>query len=485
MSCRKDPGSVARSTSASSRTERAPGPAYAPNGAPATEPNAPPIGRIPPQSIEAEACVLGSMILHSPCIDIVVQINRPEHFFRPAHQQVFSALVDMRHEAKPIDLVMLRDELERRQLLQTVGGVEYLVALVEGVPSAANAEYYAAIVRDKFMLRELILAGTDIVREAFDAQDEAAQIVDRAEDRVFQIASQHIGSEAVSLKGLLEQTFEQLQEQDGRMITGLASGYQQLDELTSGFQSGEMVIMGARPSMGKTSLLLNIAEHMAVTDKNPVAIFSLEMSKEQLTHRLLASHARYNLRQMRRGMISADDWTRLQLAAGDLSGAPMYIDDSPMLSAIQLRAKARRLKAAHDIKCVLIDYLQLMTYVGRADSRQEQITEISRSIKALARELSIPVIAAAQLNRGTEDRITHRPRMSDLRESGSIEQDAYVVLLLHCEDYYHRGEPEYLPTGLTELIIAKQRNGPTGMANLVFMSDCTRFESAAPDTYQP
>jgi len=450
----------------------------------ATESAAPPAGRVPPQSIEAEACVLGSMILHAPCIDMLVQINQPEHFLRPAHQQIFAALVDMRHDAKPIDLVMLRDDLDRRKQLEAVGGVEYLVALVEGVPSAANAEYYAGIVRDKFMLRQLILAGTDIVREAYEAQDEAIQIVDRAEELVFQIASQHIGAEAVSLKGLLEQTFEHLQEQDGRMITGLASGYQQLDELTSGFQNGEMIILGARPSIGKTSLLLNIAEHLAVTDRQPVAVFSMEMSKEQLTQRLLAAHARYNLRQMRRGMISAEDWTRLQLAAGDLSGAPIYVDDSPTLTAIQLRAKARRLKAAHDIKCVLIDYLQLMTYIGRADSRQEQITEISRSIKALARELSIPVIAAAQLNRGTEDRITHRPRMSDLRESGSIEQDADVILLLHCEDYYHT-EPDYMPTGITELLVAKQRNGPIGMTNLVFISDCTRFESAAPETYQP
>jgi replicative DNA helicase len=270
-----------------------------------------------------------------------------------------------------------------------------------------------------------------------------------------------------------------LEKNDGRLITGIASGYGQLDEMTSGFQPGEMIILAARPSMGKTSCLLNIAEYMAIADKHPVAVFSLEMSSDQLAQRLLASHARFDLRQMRRGMIGPDDWTKLQLAAGDLEQSPIFIDDSPTLTITQLRAKARRLAAAHGIKCVFIDYLQLMTYSGRADARHEQITEISRGIKALARELNIPVIAAAQLNRGPADRDTHRPRMSDLRESGSIEQDADVVTLLHCEDYYHQGDENYMPTGITELIVAKQRNGPTGIVRLTFLKNCTRFENYA------
>ena len=440
--------------------------------------------RVPPQSVEAEACVLGSMILHAPCIDIVVQVTQPEHFYRPAHQLVYRALVDMRQSGKPIDLVLLREELKLRNQLDAVGGVEYLVALAEGVPSAANAQYYAQIVRDKAMLRELIVAGTEMVQEAFDTRDAAGEVLDRAENRVFQIASQHIGDEAVTLNSLLQKTFETLQEHDGRLITGLASGYHPLDELTSGFQPGEVVIMAARPSMGKTSILLNMAENMAVVDKVPVVIFSMEMSKEQLAQRLLAAHSRYDLRQMRRGMMSAEDWTRLQLAAGDLEQAPIFIDDSPMLTILQLRAKARRLKAAYDIKCVFVDYLQLMTYAGRADSRQEQITEISQGIKALARELRIPVVCAAQLNRGPTDRPTHRPRMSDLRESGSIEQDADVVALLHCEDYYHQGEEGYTPTDVTELIVAKQRNGPMGVVRLRFISNYTRFEVASPESYQ-
>jgi replicative DNA helicase len=436
--------------------------------------------RLPPHSIEAEACVLGSMVLHAPCVDSVVQIVREEHFYRPAHQMLFRVLVELKDAAKPIDLVSVREELSRRNQLETIGGIEYVVALVEGVPSAANAEYYAQVVRDKGLLRELILAGTDIVNEAYQTQDEATEFLDHAEERIFQVASKHVVSESASLSEVLTQTFEQLQEQEGQLVTGLPSGYHQLDELTSGFQDNEMLILAARPSMGKTSLLLNIAEHIAVVDKTPVAIFSLEMSQQQLTQRLLASYARFDLKQMRRGMIRPEDWTKLKLAAGDLEPAPLYVDDSPLLTIMQLRAKARRLYARHEIRCILIDYLQLMSYTGRANSRQEQISEISRGIKALARELAIPIVAAAQLNRGPADRPSHRPRMSDLRESGSIEQDADVIMLLHNEDYYHKGEEGYIPKNSTELIIEKQRNGPTGVVNFQFLPAITRFEAAAP-----
>jgi replicative DNA helicase len=272
---------------------------------------------------------------------------------------------------------------------------------------------------------------------------------------------------------------------EGNLVTGLGTSFQQLDELTSGFQNGDMVILAARPSMGKTSILLNMAEHMALADKLPVAVFSLEMSKEQVSQRMLASHARFNLRQMRRGMISPENWHNLQLAADNLQQSPIFIDDSALLTILQLRAKARRLKQRYDIRCVFVDYLQLMTYIGRASSRQEQITEISRGIKALARELNVPVVTAAQLNRGPADRPGHRPRMSDLRESGSLEQDADLVMLLHNEDYYHIGEKDYLPTGVTELIIAKQRNGPVGTVSLHFTPEYTRFEPTAPEAYVP
>jgi len=442
------------------------------------------LGRVPPHSIEAEVCVLGSMILDAPSVDMDVQITRTEHFYRPAHQFIYQALVDLRQAAKPIDLLMLKEELSRRKLLDQVGGMEYVVALAEGVPNAANAEYYARIVRDKALLRDLILAGTEMTREAYDTRDEAIEVIDRAESRIFQISEQQIGDQAVTLKNLLHHTFETLEKNEGQLLTGIASGFTQLDELTSGFQPGEMIILAARPSMGKTSCILNMAEYMAVTDGNPVAIFSLEMSKEQLAQRFLAAHSKYDLRKMRRGMITPEDWTILQAAAGNLEQGQIFIDDSPMLTILQFRAKARRLQAAHGIKCIFLDYLQLMTYAGRADSRQEQITEISRGIKALSREVKAPIICAAQLNRGPTDRETHRPRISDLRESGSIEQDADVVMLLHNEDYFHLGDESYSPTGITELIIGKQRNGPVGTVRLTFLKECTRFEPyASPEVY--
>jgi len=440
--------------------------------------------RVPPQSIQAEACVLGSMILHAPAIDAILQIASAEQFYRPAHQLIFQVLIEMRDAKKPIDLVSMRDELERRKQLDAIGGLEYLVALVEGVPTAANAEYYAQIVRDKALLRQLIVVGTEIVQEAFDTAGEAPDVLDAAEQRIFEIASNHIGEEAATMEGLLKHTFETIEANQGEGITGLPTGYHMLDELTSGFQKGDMVILAARPSMGKTSMLLNLAEHMAVADGVPVAFFSLEMSKEQVAQRLLASHARFDLRKMRRGL-TPEDWTHLQAAAGDLYPAPLFIDDTAMLTILQLRAKARRLQATHGIRAVFVDYLQLMTYSGRANSRWEQITEISRGIKALARELDAPVIAAAQLNRGPADRPTHRPRMSDLRESGSLEQDADVIMLLHNEDYFHRGEPDWVPKDVTELIVAKQRNGPTGQVYLRFLPSYTRFEAAAPDSYAP
>ena len=436
--------------------------------------------RVPPHSIEAETCVLGSMILHAPCIDSVVQITQADHFYRPAHQLLFSVLIEMKDENKPIDLVTVREALERRRQLQTVGGIEYVVALVEGVPSAANAEYYAAIVRNKALLRQLIVIGTEIVSEAYQTRDEATDFLDEAERKIFEVAEQHMGAESVTIGSLLTETFEKLQAHEGLAVTGLATGYQRLDELTGGLQNSEMIIVAGRPSMGKTSLLLNIAEYMAVTNKVPVALFSLEMSKQQISSRLLASYARFDLKQMRRGSIPAEDWTRLQAAAGDLHPAPLYIDDSPLLTIMQLRAKARRLAANRGIKAVFVDYLQLMTYGGRAESRQQEITTISRGLKALAKELEIPVVVAAQLNRGPTDRTTHVPRMSDLRESGSIEQDADVVTLLHNEDYYHRGEDGYISENVTKLIIAKQRNGPTDIVPLVFRPQFTRFEAAAP-----
>jgi replicative DNA helicase len=420
------------------------------------------------------------MILDSTCVDIIVQIINEAHFYRPAHQLIYQVLSEMKDAGVPIDLVTVKEELLNRKQLEQVGGIEYLADLVSGVPNAASVEYYSTIVRNKALLRMLIAAGTEIINEAYDSREDAPSIIDRAENSVFQIASDQVGQQITTLKELIQHTFEVLEQADGTEITGIKTGYTRFDNMTCGLQGGEMVVLAARPSMGKTSLLLNIAEHMGVVEQAPIALFSLEMSKEQLANRLLASYAKFDLQSMRRGNIQTEDWTKLQMAAGDLEKAPIYIDDSPELTVLQLRAKARRLKAAYDIKCVLVDYLQLMSYHGRAENRQAQVGEMSRGLKALARELEIPVLVAAQLNRGPADRPTHTPRMSDLRESGSIEQDADVVALLHLEDYYHRGEPDYTPTNITQLIIAKQRNGPTGIVDLTFLPYCTRFETAAP-----
>lgn len=465
---------------------------WAPDSAPAgraqtgqTGLQAPQAGQIAakvlPNSLEAEACVLGAMVIEPNTIDIVVHITRNEDFFRPAHRIVFDTLVAMHNAGKPVDLVTLSEELRRAKLLERVGGNDYLVALAEGVPSTASCDYYARLVRDKALLRYLIGATDEIRQDGYESQDDPAEIIDRAEHKIFQIASRQVGDHAVSLENLLQQTFENLSNADGSMVTGLATGYYKLDELTAGLQNGEMIIVAARPSMGKTALACNMAEYMGVEDGKPVLLFSLEMSKEQLAQRFLCARARFNSQRLRRGNISPEDWTHLQMAAGDLEKAPIFIDDSADLNVLRLRAKARRMKASHDIKCIFVDYLQLMGPMSqsRRESRQQQIAEMSRGLKALGRELNIPVVVLSQLNRGPEDREGHRPRMSDLRESGAIEQDADVVMLLHREDYYHRGESEYQPTGVTELIVAKQRNGPIGSTNLTFIQECIRFENFA------
>ena len=441
-----------------------------------------PLGiRVPPHSAEAEVCVLGGMVLDPATIDIVVGIVHADDFFFPANEVLFNTLVAMHNAPKPVDLVSLSEELKRAQQFDRIGGVDALVRLVDSVPSTANCEYYANLVRDKSLLRKLIAANREVIEEAYASHDEPAEILDRAEHVVFEIASRQIGEGAVPLESLMQQTFETLSNADGSIVTGLATGYHKLDELTSGLQNDEMIVLAARPSMGKTALACNIAEFIAADDGNPVVLFSLEMSKAQLAQRFLCSRARFNSQKLRRGNISPEDWTHLQMAAGDLIKAPIYIDDSVDLNVLRLRAKARRLAASVDIRCIIVDYLQLMAPMGSGmrDSRQQQISEMSRGIKALARELHVPVLVLSQLNRGPEGREGHRPRMSDLRESGAIEQDADVVMLMHREDYYHRDDPDYVPTGVTELIIAKQRNGPVDTIPLTFLRECVRFENFA------
>lgn len=440
------------------------------------------VGRSIPESLSAEAGVLGSMIISPVCIGDVVQTLGREAFYRPEHQMIFDAVIAL-YEKNPsgaLDGVLLRDELQKRNQLEVVGGVEYLAKVMESVPSAANVMYYAGIVRDKMLLRDLIAAASDMLDDAYDESGETSEKLDEAERRIFAVTDKKISGSASRLSDLVTQVYELIEQRQGSIVTGLATGYHQLDEKTCGLQNGEMIIVAGRPSMGKTSLALNIAEHVGMVEKVPLAIFSLETSRQQLAERFMCSGSEIDAQAVRKGMLSTEDHQKLVRIAGECSDAPIYIDDTSTLTPLELRAKARRLKSLYDIQAIFVDYLQLMYVGGRVESRQQEIATISRYIKALARELNVPVVVLSQLNRAPEGREGHRPRMSDLRESGSIEQDADVVILLHREDYYHRGEEDYEPTNRAELIIAKQRNGPTGTVPLIFREKFTRFENASP-----
>jgi replicative DNA helicase len=440
-----------------------------------------------PESLAAEAAVLGSMIVDPVCIgQVIEQIDR-QAFYRIEHQIIFDAIVWLyeKHRSEAIDAVLLRDELEKRKQVETIGGVEYLSKVMESVPSAANVMYYTNIVKDKMLLRETIAAASEILEEAFDESGETDEKLDEAERKIFAITDKKISGSVVALKDLVSRAYELIEKREGSHVTGLATGYYELDEKTCGLQNGEMIVIAGRPSMGKTSLALNIAEHVGMVENVSIAIFSLETSRQQLAERFLCSASAIDAQQVRKGMLSTEDYQKLVESCGALSEAPIYIDDTAGLTPLELRAKARRLKSLYDIRAIFVDYLQLMHLgSGRVESRQQEIAVISRYIKALARELDIPVVILSQLNRSPEGREGHRPRMSDLRESGSIEQDADVVMLLHREDYYHRDTTDYVPDNKAELIIAKQRNGPTGSVELIFRDKFTRFENASKMEHQ-
>jgi replicative DNA helicase len=435
-----------------------------------------------PESPAAEAAVLGSMLIDAECIGQVVELIGPDAFYRIEHRYIFEAIIALyeKNKGTGIDAVLLRDELQKRKLLEAAGGVEYIAKILDSVPSSANVGYYAGIVRDKMMLRELIAAAGGILDDAYNQNSDTPQLLDEAERRIFAVTDKSISGSAVGLKEVVTHSFELISKRQGSHVTGLPTGYYQLDEWTCGLQDGEVIVVAGRPSMGKTSLALNIAEHIGLVENIPVAIFSLEMGRQQLAERFLCSVSQIDSQKVRKGMLDDEHYKLLADACAELSNAPIFIDDSSTLTPLELRAKARRLKSMHDIRCVIVDYLQLMNIgTSRVESRQQEITEISRYIKALARELNLPVMVLSQLNRATEAREDHRPRMSDLRESGAIEQDADVVMLLHREDYYHRSDSDYEPNSRAELIIAKQRNGPTATVELVFREKCTRFENAA------
>jgi len=440
--------------------------------------------RIPPHDVEAEMSLLGSLMLDREAIGLVLPIiprHESRRFYQSEHRLIYEALVDLYDKGQPIDLVILRDELNRRGLLEKVGGVEYLVQLAQSVPSAAHAEYYAQIVRDKSLLRDLIACASEIIDQAYSAQREVGELLDEVERKFFSVTEQKVTAEPSTLSDLLEETFQQIQDREGQYLSGLPTGFLELDDLTSGLQPGEMIVIAARPSMGKTAFALNVAEHLAVNENRPVGFFSMEMSRQQIAQRILCSRGRVDSHKLRRGMLNEHEIKQLQLVCDELSDAPLFIDDTPSMTILELRAKARRLWLQHKVEIIFVDYMQLMHCPG-AENRQQEIAIISRGLKALGRELNIPIVALAQLNRSPEGREGHRPRMSDLRESGAIEQDADVVMLLHRPSYY---DPNDQP-GVAEVIIAKQRNGPTGTIKLHFDERSTRFDnlSIAPEPYE-
>lgn len=465
--------------------------------------------RLPPHSPEAEMALLGSMILDPKVIgEVLLQVSSHDDFYTEAHGAIFRVIVDVYDRHQSGDLIQIVETLRGANSLEAVGGPDYLVRLAETVPSAVNATHYARIVSDRARLRKLIGAAGQIIYDAYHAGDAGSdgtrEVLDKAEMAIFNIAEKTESSDPQKLADILEQELHRLEQLEGKGISGLSTGYPDLDAMLSGLQAGEMVIIAARPSMGKTALALNLAEQIALggtsgagarpLGKVPVAVFSLEMSRAAIAQRLLSARSGVDSHKLRRGHFTGNDFQRLFQAAGELGDAPIYIDDTPNLTVLALRARARRMAAMHGIKCIMIDYLQLMTAPGAArESRQVEVSTISRGIKALARELSVPVICLAQLNRGTELRDGNRPRMSDLRESGSIEQDADVVALLHREEYYHTQDPDWADAnrdkvGLAELILAKQRNGPTGIVKLTWDPSTTRFKNYAggfEDRYNP
>jgi replicative DNA helicase len=434
--------------------------------------------RSAPQNISAEQATLGSILLEKDSILNCVEILHWEDFYKNAHQIIYQCALDLFEKNQAVDLVTLTEELKKKKQLDEVGGASYLATLMSSVPTAANVFYYAKIVEEKAILRKLIDHATQIVTMGYEEQEEARVLLDKAENLIFDVSQQKIKNFFSPIKDLLTESFEKIEDlyHSGNFITGVPTGFIQLDELTTGFQPSELIIVAGRPSMGKTAFCMNIAQSAAMQHKIPVAIFSLEMSKSQIVQRMLCSEARIDTHALRRGIMPEEDWPKLSLAAGRLSAAPIFIDDSAGISPLEIKAKTRRLKAKYDLGMIVIDYLQLIQTGLRVENRQQEISQISRSLKGLARELNIPVVAVSQLSRAVELRSNQRPRLSDLRESGALEQDADVVAFIYREEYY---KPKSNKKGIAEVMISKQRNGPTGTVELAFLKEYTRFENLA------
>ncbi|MBI4353293.1 MAG: replicative DNA helicase [Candidatus Omnitrophica bacterium] len=437
--------------------------------------------KIPPQNIEAEAAVLGSMLIEETAIARAVELLTPDAFYKEAHRRIFQCMVDLFSRSEAVDLVTLTENLSKEGAMEAAGGAGYMAYLTTAVPTAANLEHYARIVKEKYILRHLIQSATRIAADCYDGAQEVEVLLDRSEKAIFDITSKKYSGGVVPLKDLVRQQIETIDRlyQRKQHITGIATGFHEFDTMTAGLQPSDLIVIAARPSMGKSAFMACIAEHAALTLKLPVAVFSLEMSKEQLVQRMLCSCARVNAHGVRTGFLSQSVWPNLTSAAAKLSEAPIYIDDTPGISVLELKAKARRLKSQFGIQILMLDYLQLMQGKAGSESRQQEISEISRSLKELARELNVPLVAISQLSRAVESRADHRPQLSDLRESGAIEQDADLVVLLLREEYYNPTDDN---KGKAEMIIAKQRNGPVGSLMLTFIREYTRFEN--PELYR-
>jgi len=434
--------------------------------------------RMPPQDVLAEQSVLGGMLLSKDAIADVAEVLQAADFYRPAHETIFGAVLDLFARGEPADPVTVADLLARQGTLGRVGGAPYLHSLVATVPTAANAAYYGRIVRDKAVLRRLVEAGTRIAAMGYAAEGgEVEDLVNRAQAEVYGVGASRVHDDYRPLSEALEATLAELEEMSSRdgTMTGVPTGFAELDHLTNGLHAGQMVVIAARPAMGKSTVGLDIARSAALHHGLPTVIFSLEMSRNEITTRLLSAEAAIKLQALRTGRLAEDDWTRIARVMGRANDAPLFIDDSPNMTLAEIRAKCRRLRQQHGLKLVVIDYLQLMTSGKRVESRQQEVSEFSRALKLLAKELDVPVIAISQLNRGPEQRTDKRPQMADLRESGSIEQDADMVILLHREDAY---EKESRP-GEADFIVAKHRNGPTDTLTVVFQGHYSRFVDMA------
>jgi replicative DNA helicase len=434
----------------------------------------PHLDKLPPQNIEAELATLGAMLIDEKVIPEIFEIVNSDCFYKEEHKTIFSSILSLFDARKKVDILTVSEDLNKKKMLDKIGGTAYLTTLADFVPTSANASYYARIVREKAILRSLISNATQIVSLAYREEEDVNNVLDKAEKLIFEISDRRAEGGYIHIKEIIKDSIELIEALYHKKshITGIPTGFIDFDIKTAGLQKGDLIIVAGRPSMGKSSFVTSIVEYVAVEEKLPVAFFSLEMSKEQLMQRFLCSQAKVEIHKLRTGFLAPSEWPLLTSAAGKLSESPIYIDDTPAINVFELRAKARRLKAHHDIQLLIVDYLQMIRGLRRGESRQQEISEISQSLKSLAKELSIPIVAVSQLSRAVESRSDHRPQLSDLRESGAIEQDADLVVLLLREEYYN---PIPENKGLAEVIIAKQRNGPVGSIFLGFLKEHMKF----------